>query len=359
MRSSRRYRTMMSKKNTEAIELSRHISTFIGQYAPSHLTNSPNTLRSYETALTLYIAYLETKCGVTPDKFSKECFDQKHIEGWLAWLVDERKCGIKTRNNRLSSLRAFTQYLSSRDIKYLTVNTDAHAVSYKKAVKKKVAGLSRDAVKAILGAPDANSHYGLRDVTLMTVLYGTAARIDELLSIKISDLYLDAPKPYIIITGKGEVTRTLYLLPRAVEYLNLYLKVFHGARPESNVYLFFSPIQGKEKKLSQVAVFKLLRKYAAVAHEKCKDVPLDLHAHQFRHAKATHWLEDGMNIVQISFLLGHASVETTMVYLDITTEKEYEALATLEGEKQRNVKPKWNRETDTLSSICGLRTLKT
>lgn len=349
---------MKRKKNNEAIELSRLISNFIGQYAPEHLTNSPNTLHSYETALTLYIGFLESKCGITPDKFTKECFDQKHIEDWLVWLVDERNCSIKTRNNRLSSLRAFTKYLASRDVKYLTVNTDARAIAYKKVVKKKVTGLSRNAVKAILEAPDSHTHYGLRDVTLITILYGTAARINELLSIKISDLHLNVAKPYIVITGKGEVTRTLYLLPRAVEYLILYLKVFHGDHPINDDYLFFSPIQGKKKKLSQQAVFKLIRKYAEIAHNNCDEVPLDLHAHQFRHAKATHWLEDGMNIVQISFLLGHASVETTMVYLDITTEKEYEALATLESEKQHNIKPKWNPETDTLSAICGLRKLK-
>lgn len=350
---------MKAKKNNEAMELSRHISNFLTQYAPYYLTNSPNTLRSYEAALALYVGFLEIKCGITPDSFTKECFDQKHIENWLVWLVEERNCSIKTRNSRLSSLRAFTQYLASRDIKYLAVNTDARAVSYKKAAKKKVKGLSRNAVKAILETPNASTRYGLRDVTLMTVLYGTAARIDEVLSIRIGDLHLDASKPYIIITGKREVTRTLYLLPRAVEYLKLYLSTFHNEHPANDDYIFFSPIQGKNKKLSQQAVFKILRKYAAIAHNNCEDVPLDLHAHQFRHAKATHWLEDGMNIVQISFLLGHASVETTMVYLDITTEKEYEALATLENEKQRKVKPKWNKEKDTLSDICGLHRLKT
>ena len=68
-----------------------------------------------------------------------------------------------------------------------------------------------------------------------------------------------------------------------------------------------------------------------------RDVPLDLHAHQFRHAKASHWLEDGMNIVQISFLLGHEQLQTTMVYLDITTEEEAKALATLEDENDKKV----------------------
>lgn len=350
---------MKSKKNSEALELARHISIFIDEYAPRHLTSSPNTLRSYETSLTLYIGFLEARCGITPDKFSKDCFDQKHIEDFMAWLAEDRKCTAKTCNNRLSSIRTFAQYLASRDIKYLSVSTDAHAVPFKKTVKTKVAGLSRNAVKAVLAEPDATDHYGLRDVTLMTILYGTAARIDELLSIRISDLHLDIPKPYVVITGKGNVTRTLYLLPRAVDYLNLYLKAFHGLQLNSDAYLFFSPVYGKDRKLSQQAVLKLLRKYAVPAHAKCEDVPLNLHAHQFRHAKATHWLEDGMNIVQISFLLGHSSVEKTMVYLDITTEDEFDALATIEGEKQRNIKPKWDKKTDTLSDICGLRKIKT
>lgn len=74
-------------------------------------------------------------------------------------------------------------------------------------------------------------------------------------------------------------------------------------------------------------------------------MPLKLHAHQFRHAKASHWLEDGMNIVQISFLLGHEQLDTTMVYLDITTEDEAKALATLEGEGdskvEKNGKQRW------------------
>ena len=78
-----------------------------------------------------------------------------------------------------------------------------------------------------------------------------------------------------------------------------------------------------------------------------------------RHAKATHWLEDGMNIVQISFLLGHSSVETTMVYLDMTTEQEMAALATIDGEKNQKVSAKWNPQKDTLSDLCGLRKLKT
>ena len=81
--------------------------------------------------------------------------------------------------------------------------------------------------------------------------------------------------------------------------------------------------------MTQSAMDKVLKKHAGIAHEICKEVPLGLHAHQLRHAKASHWLEDGMNIIQISFLLGHEQLQTTMIYLDVTTEDAIRALATL------------------------------
>ena len=83
----------MKNKTAEPLELAHYINKFLSEYAPSHLTNSDNTLDSYGTALTLYMGYLETQRGITPDKFSPECFDQQHIEGWLEWLSGERKCG--------------------------------------------------------------------------------------------------------------------------------------------------------------------------------------------------------------------------------------------------------------------------
>lgn len=83
--------------------------------------------------------------------------------------------------------------------------------------------------------------------------------------------------------------------------------------------------------------------------------PLDAHAHQFRHAKASHWLEDGINVVQVSFLLGHEQLETTMRYLDITTEDKIKALATLEDETQKTVPKKWKNKNGTLTDFCGLK----
>ena len=357
MRSYRRCR-IMSRINSKSFDLARAISEFLTDYAPMHLTNSEHTLHSYETTITLYIGYLENECGIKPANFSPQCFEETKVEGWMEWLSNERGCSPQSCNTRLSSFRKFIKYLSSRNPKYLYLLDEVSKVPLRKKTKKKVSGLSREAIKVILAEPDTTHKTGIRDLALMVILYATAARIDEILSIRIKELKLDIEKPYVVIIGKADKVRTLYLLPKAVAHIRLYIKVFHGSNPKPDSFLFFSRNKGTMEKLSQSAVRKMMKKYASACHEKCADVPLDLHAHQFRHAKASHWLEDGMNIAQISFLLGHSQLETTMIYLDITMEQEAAALATLEDESDRNAVPKWNPDTDSLSSICGLRKLQ-
>jgi site-specific recombinase XerD len=164
--------------------------------------------------------------------------------------------------------------------------------------------------------------------------------------------------PYAIIIGKGRKPRTLYLLPKAVAHLKHYIREYHGDSPNPESYVFYSRNTGPQTMMSQTAVNKRLKLHAVKAHKSCSDVPLNVHAHQLRHAKASHWLEDGINIVQISLLLGHEQLETTMVYLDITLEQKAEAFATLEDEKSRNVPKKWKGKESTLSGFCGVRQIR-
>ena len=162
-------------------------------------------------------------------------------------------------------------------------------------------------------------------------------------------------KPYVNLIGKRDKIRTAYLLPKVVAYINAYLDAFHDGSPDPEAYLFYSRVGGKYTKLSEPALAKRIKICAETAHESCPEVPLDAHAHQFRHAKASHWLEDGINVVQVSFLLGHKQLETTMRYLDITTEDKIKALATLEDENQKAVPKKWKNKNGTLTDFCGLK----
>lgn len=138
-----------------------------------------------------------------------------------------------------------------------------------------------------------------------------------------------------------------YLLPRAVSNIKGYIREFHGENPNPEDFLFYSRVGCNKGMLNEPAIDKRIKKYAIIAHGKCCDVLPDTHAHQFRHTKASHWLEDGMNIAQISFLLGHECLNTTMKYLDVTTEEKVKALATLETEREQNAPKKW--KTDSIS----------
>ena len=110
--------------------------------------------------------------------------------------------------------------------------------------------------------------------------------------------------------------------------------------------------------MSQTAVSKRLKLHAKSASSLCADVPLNLHAHQLRHAKASHWLDDGINIVQISLLLGHQQLETTMVYLDVTLEQKSLALKCREDGYVHDIQKKWQCNQNSLSALCGVKSLK-
>lgn len=345
----------MKKATNESIIIARYINTFLNEYVPSQKTQSSHTLKSYRYALTLYINFLETAKKISEEFLCGACFSRTTIEEWLQWLMEQRGCSHKTCNSRLASLRVFLKYLGSREISLLYLSEDATRIPRKKEVRKKVKGMSKKAVQALLSIPDLSTKTGRRDLALMIILYGTAARIDEILSLKAEQLHLDENKPNVTITGKGNKIRTMYLLPKAVAHLKKYMKEFHGETLNPEAYVFYSRNGGSHGKMSQVAVNKQLKKHAKIAHEKCDEVPLDLHAHQLRHAKASHWMEDGMNIVQISFLLGHEQLQTTMVYLDITLEQELKALATLEDERDKKVSKKWKNVKGGLAKFCGLR----
>ena len=347
----------MRKANKESISIAKHINLYLNEHLPFQ-GYSQNTAKSHEYAISLYLEFLETEKKIVPERLMGECFQQSMIEEWLRWLSEKRKCSPETCNVRLGSLRSFLKFFGGKDVSMLHISEAASFIDRRKQVRKKICGMSKNAVQALMNAPDMNTASGRRDLTLIVALYGTAARINEMLSMKIGQLYLEAKKPYAIIIGKGGKPRTLYLLPKAVAHLKRYIKESHGDSPRADAYVFYSRNGGPHAMMSQSAVSKRLKGHAAKAHKTCPEVPLDIHAHQLRHAKATHWLEEGVNIVQISLLLGHEQLETTMIYLDITVGQKANALATLEDEKEHSTPKKWKGKESTLSGFCGVKSIK-
>lgn len=338
----------MNKIKNESKEITKYISDFISNYIHTQ-TESSHTLKSYRIALQLYLEYLEAK-NINTLNINYDCFSISNIEEWMEWLINGRRNKPQSVNNRLASLRVFLKYLGKKDIALLHIYTEACEISRKKTPKVKVNGISKEAIKKLFNEINQSTKTGKRDITMFVLIYNTAIRVNEMLSLKLKDIHLDAEKPYITIVGKGNKLRSLYILPRTVKYIQRYILEAHNLDYNENSYLFFSKIKGKNTKMTQPAVEKQLKKWAKLAHKKCKEVPENLHPHQLRHAAASHWLEDGMNIVQISYLLGHEQLQTTMIYLEITTAQKAQALEKIND--TNNVQKKWKKDIKKLSDLC-------
>lgn len=269
-----------SDKALQAKSLARYIYEWINIHVPSLKTNSSHTERSYRLSLSLYARFLESAKGITPFNLHGECFSVERLNEWQIWLKQERGVCNGTCNNRTAAIKSLLEYIGGRDpaYSYLHIRASEHIRPLREP-KRKISGMSRDAVQAIFAVPDTQTRIGLRDLVLMMLSYGVAARVDEILSLKIIDIHLSAKDPFVILHGKGGRIRSIYLQKRLVEWLERYLKLFHKSAPKPDDLLFYSPCHGIRAKLTQPAISKRLKIYAKIAHERCGEVPLDLHSH--------------------------------------------------------------------------------
>ena len=185
----------MNKVKNEAKEITKYISDFIINYIYTQ-TESSHTLKSYRIALQLYLEFLE-KNGINTLNINYECFSVSNIEKWMEWLINMRKSKPQSVNNRLAALRVFLKYLGKKNLSLLHIYTEASEISRKKTPKVKVKGISKEGIKILFNVMNQSTLTGRRDITMFVLMYNTAARINEILSLKlkdynlIKDIYLD------------------------------------------------------------------------------------------------------------------------------------------------------------------------
>lgn len=305
-----------------------------------------NTIASYKASLKLFfIEYLAKAKHIVSESFTLDnALSRNQIMEWEKWLADERGNKPQSINIRRSNLVAFLEYISTKDIIYVQYYAAAKNIHCLKTVPIKTCSLTDQVLELIINMPDVHTKTGLRDTVLMGLLYATAGRLNEALSIHIEDLCLcknGEGESYVTLLGKGNKYRSMPLDKSVVEQLRLYISRVHGPSPNPKDYLFFSTYKGIKAKLSERAISKRLKAYAAEAHKLNPDVPLDFHSHQLRHTRATNWIKEGHQLPVVSKLLGHENIETTMHYLDITMEMMVEAASQSKTPEAKNIQQEW------------------
>lgn len=314
------------------------IHDFLKVYLPMQRRCSPNTIAAYREALEQLIDYVKASNRIPIQDVTFEMLNAEMVLQFLDSI--EQECGhsISTRNHRLTAIRSFFKYAAMMDVTVVAFLTEIKKIPGKKPITATaVSHMSETAISAILSQPDITTQRGLRDRFFMILLYDTGARMQEMLDIKLCDLRL-SKTPTIVLHGKGDKIRTVPLMDRTVGHLRQYLDVFHSNYSLSaNENLFYVVSHGQRHPLSHDCVGKFLKKYGAMAGRICSDVPDNTHCHLWRHSRAMHLYQNGMDLTLLAQWLGHANLGTVLVYAHADTEQKRKAIsvATRQGNPLR------------------------
>ena len=337
------------------IDFPYYLSSFLGKYLPGQKNASPNTIESYAATFKLFLIYCQEEEKVKPEHLSLSSIDRDTVVGFLDWIEQERGCTISTRNQRLVPLHSFFRYVQKESPQNLYEIQKILSIPNKRGPKKVVPFLSGDEMKILLGQPDTTNKEGMRDLLLLVVLYDTAARVQELIDLKIKDVRISNPS-VITLTGKGNKRRQVPIMDKTKKLLENYLdrKKLNDAVSRGDNYLFLNQ---KKQKLSRWGISYIIGKYVKLAEKDPKfSVAFPVTPHVFRHSKSVHLLQSGVNLIYIRDFLGHCDCSTTEIYARADTEMKRKAIeAAYSDVLPTKELPMWADDSDLmmfLNSLC-------
>lgn len=318
---------------------------------------SANTQKSYREALSLLLVFFRETMNLSYEKLGFEYMDYTNISNFLDWIEVARACSASTTNQRLMAIKSFLKYCAAVDPSKIALQAEIQKIPLRKVQQKVVEFLSETAMKVMVEQVDETTRTGIRDKTLILLMYDTGARCQEILDIKLGSLDLRKTNPQVGVCGKGNKNRLLPISSEIVTQLQIYLDKYHPvATRSSDDYLFYTVIHGLRHQMSPDAVALFLRNYSAKGHAICAELPEGVRPHQIRHSRAMHLYRSGLPQVLLSEFLGHANPVTTKVYAWSDTEMKRNAIAKAKPVKLLNEgeQPIWKNNETLIKKLYGL-----
>ena len=270
---------------------------------------SPHTLDAYARDLALFINFLAE--NENEKKLSLNALKNIAPRDIRAFLSERLSRHIEHSSaaREISTLRSFFKWLNRRGI---MDNTAISVISSPRRAKVLPKALDVDDTFKVLEMVEklaSEKWQGLRDVAILTILYGCGLRISEALSLNVGDI---GHNDFLKIKGKGNKERLVPLLPVVKEKINAYLAACpYDIKPGEALFL-----GARGERLSPRIVQRTLEKIRGIL-----GLPDTLTPHALRHSFATHLLAAGTDLRSIQELLGHASLNTTQRYTDVQIDK--------------------------------------
>lgn len=332
-----------------------YLSLFLSKYLPGQKNLSVNTIASYRDTFKLFLIFCDNAKGLKPEAVTLNSVIREMVTDFLEWIEKERKCLVATRNQRLSAIHAFYRYVQKESPDNLFEIHRILKIPLKKKPKPLVPYLKADELKILFEQPDISSKHGRRDLVLLVLMYDSAARVSELIDLKIGDIRLSSPA-VVTLHGKGDRMRHVPITGKTKNHLAAYLEEhekYHWGIATEDAPVFFNQ---QHKKLSRWGISYILNKYVKMAKLNTKfNTGFAVTPHVLRHSKAMGLLKAGVNIVYIRDFLGHCSVVTTEIYARADSEMKRKAIESAYMDLSPVEMPKWKENEDLmywLQNLC-------
>ncbi len=289
-----------------------YLSNYFLKYMPVRTGYSSNTIKSYRDSFVIFLRYCNDELKIKPQNLDFTLINRDMIEKFLSWLNYQKNYSVSTRNLRLAALHAFFRYIQLELPEYMELCNSILAIKSRKIPATEINYLSIEGIKKLLSIPNINIMSERRDLSVIALMYDTGARVQEIADLQVSDIRIKIPAT-IRLTGKGNKTRIIPLMPQTMNILKKYMADY-GLFDEikRSKPLFFNK---KNEKLTRAGLSYILNKYVKKAMVENKGLfPDKMSAHALRHSKAMHLLQSGVNLIYIRDFLGHSSVTTTEIY---------------------------------------------
>ena len=299
------------------------VQQFFTEYLVAQRAVSPRTVACYRDALTLFLDFASHKLGKAPTAMQLADMRPELILAFLDHLEQSRKNAIRSRNLRLTALRAFLKFAGRRDVTALHDIERALAVPMKRFERPMLGFLTRPEMLAVLGQPGENWS-SQRDHLLLAMLYNTGARVSEMIGVRVLDVILDGGA-CVHLHGKGRKLRSIPLWKSTVLEIRAWLRLNPALRGEAPLL----PNRDGQAMCRSNVTQRLSLAVTRATAEQPSLAAKRVSPHTLRHTSAMHLLQSGVPFNVIALWLGHESTTTTHRYVEADLAMKEKALARL------------------------------
>jgi site-specific recombinase XerD len=335
-------------------DFARYVTRFLSSYLPYERNVSKNTVASYRDAFVSFIGFIRNEKKIKLERLTLKDVTKNNILDWLDWLT-KNGASMSTRNYRLAAMHSFVTFLQYEDVENLVEWQRILTIRSVKTEKHVPVYYTVDGIKLLFSQPDTNTYQGLRHLAILSLMYDSACRVQELTDLTVDSLRIQS-EPYTIrICGKGRKTRVVPLSENQLVVLRKYMDRYGLNDEKCLKYPLFTNSRGD--KMTRSGITYILKKYADMARlVDASLIPEKASCHQIRHSKAMHLLQAGVCLIWIRDVLGHTSVQTTEIYARADNKQKRDALEKAYSHVLPNNKKdgEWHRNQDLLNWLKSL-----